>query len=198
MKEIFEILDNFIESCEPTLIVAQVMIMLTSFIMEKFISKKKKRDKKFIRLERVIRYKKHKLIYKKIVETKENKLINEKKGNLIEELVKNKSQKNSKILLLLVLINICNYILNLKIPNLNSKIISLFLTVTFGLIAFYNILIIYRSRKGYYGTNYDEAKEILYFIKQNNNDINKGKKIFNDFNDIVVNEMPIADMETQH
>ncbi len=70
-----------------------------------------------------------------------------------------------------------------KILNFNSVfILCLFVNILTCIITIYLYLINYRNKLGYFGNNYDEAKELLYFIKmiKDDSDINKGKKIFNE------------------
>lgn len=108
----------------------------------------------------------------KIVEDKltyEYKEEDKKSYNSVSDMVIDaKSPKNDNIMIVMfvyVIINYCFIFFN----NIDMLYV-LFLTVLIWLILFYQILLIYRNRKGYYGTNYDEAREIIFFIKQSSND----------------------------
>lgn len=97
-------------------------------------------------------------------------------------LIGKKSKKNDnvmKLMFVFVMINCFFSFINVNIRD----IVYLVLTVQIWLVLINQILLNYRNKKGYYGTNYDEAKEIIYFIKKSSNDdINKfgGKKILNE------------------
>lgn len=85
-------------------------------------------------------------------------------------------------MILLFLCVMSNYFLFFNEINIQD-IIFLVLNVQIWLVLVNQILLNYRNKKGYYGTNYDEAKEIIYFIKKSSSDdINKfgGKKILNE------------------
>lgn len=73
--------------------------------------------------------------------------------------------------------------------NIKTEVIICLCSLIFCMLIF-NLLTIYRISKGYYGTNYEEAKELIYLFKEdsNKNGKNTGKKIFNDINDPVNEE----------
>lgn len=70
--------------------------------------------------------------------------------------------------------------------------VLLFLCTCAFLVCIAKFLIYFRIKNDYYGTNYEEAKELLYYLMKNNdkNNRNSGKKIFNEekkYTDLKVN-----------
>lgn len=123
-----------------------------------------------------------------------------KQDSVIEELfIKKKKTYNHAIKLMFIaalLYCIINIIFDINIKN--EVIILLDIVVVLMIIS--QLLISYRIKKGYFGTNYDEAKEILIYLIENNdkNDKNSGKKIFNEIDenkakDIVPVPAPVPD-----
>ena len=109
--------------------------------------------------------------------------------NSISDMVINeKSKKNDNVMIVMSIYVISNYCFYFFI-NVNIQyIVFTFLTVLIWLVLINQMLLTYRNKKGYYGTNYDEAKEIIYFIKKtSSDDINTsgGKKIFNEMEEQV-------------
>jgi len=69
-------------------------------------------------------------------------------------------------------------------PDIKIEILII-LDVLIGLIIMSKLLLFYRIKKGYYGMNYEECKELIYYLMndKDKNDINRGKKIFNEIED---------------
>lgn len=81
---------------------------------------------------------------------------------------------SSFIQLFLLVINITTKIL------IDYKAFIIFLSLSW-LILIYYLVLIFRFNNGYYGTNYSEARELIYYIKNqkdSSNNNTKGKKIF--------------------
>lgn len=105
-----------------------------------------------------------------------------KKYSIVEEMY-NKKRRRYQYAVVFLSISAGIYSCMGIFLNFNFQVeVLLLLFVLIGLIAILNSLVSYRIKKGYYGTNYGESKEILYYLKtdKNRNDKNSGKKIFND------------------
>lgn len=73
--------------------------------------------------------------------------------------------------------------------------IPIFLLIMSVMIVINQSLTIYRVKKQYFGTSYDEAREILYFVKKSKDkDSNNGKFIFTDEQP----EIPSANEQTEY
>ena len=100
-----------------------------------------------------------------------------------EAILEDKAKKNS-IAILGLFFSVLIYSLLYFVFEINVKFEIFFvITVMIVMVVMNQMIITYRMKKGIYGTNYTEAKEILYFIKEyskNNQDINKGKKVFDE------------------
>lgn len=73
--------------------------------------------------------------------------------------------------------------------------IPVFLIIVAVMIVINQSLTIYRVKKQYFGTSYDEAREILYFVKKSKDkDSNNGKFIFTDEQP----EIPSANEQTEY
>lgn len=107
-----------------------------------------------------------------------------KKKSVSEIYIIEKIRDYNYIMIMLFSVSFLYYLLYFfKILNFNSVfILCLFVNILTWIITIYLYLINYRNKLGYFGNNYDEAKELLYFIKliKDDSDINKGKKIFNE------------------
>lgn len=107
-----------------------------------------------------------------------------KKKSVSEIYIIEKIRECNYIIILMFCVSFLYYLLYFfKILNFNSVfILCLFVNILTCIITIYLYLINYRNKLGYFGNNYDEAKELLYFIKmiKDDSDINKGKKIFNE------------------
>lgn len=135
--------------------------------------------------------KKHKLEYKLVIHNYkkkniENNLRKNRKAMknicVLDDFIEKKLEKNSKIMKFLLFFMVLYFIYE---SYFNKNLVKLRFGILVGLaclLVLYNILIIYRYEKGYYGTNYEEAKELLYYIKKtkNNHNDSNGKKIFNE------------------
>lgn len=105
----------------------------------------------------------------------------QKESSVIDDLLY-KKRKKYKHAIKLVFVTALIYCITNIIFNNNIRIeVIIFLDIFAVLIIISQLLINYRIKKGYFGTNYTEAKEVLYFLKVNNNKNNKtGKKILNE------------------
>lgn len=120
---------------------------------------------------------------KQYVKSKPMGKIIEDHNSVSDMLVEKKSRINEDVMFGNFIFLIINYSLFFLGSIDVHYIIFALLTVLVWLIVICQILLIYRNEKGYYGTNYDEAKEIIYFImKSSNDDINThgGKKFLNE------------------
>ena len=103
-----------------------------------------------------------------------------KKNSIVEEIYCKKIKQYTHAM---NAIGVCIliYCINIKLFSTEIKMeLLIFLFVLFGLTIILRILISYRIKKGYYGSNYEEGKEMLYYllVDQDNNK-NSVKKIFN-------------------
>ena len=98
-----------------------------------------------------------------------------------EELIDIKLKQLKVILLCSSFIQLFLLIINMTANiSIDYKAFIIFLSLSW-LILIYYLVLIDRFNNGYYGTNYSEARELIYYIKnqKNRNDDNtKGKKIF--------------------
>lgn len=104
-----------------------------------------------------------------------------KQNSIVAQLIANKRKSTNKIILIILcFIIIFDIMKNFNIGNVNEKIYNS-LYIILCLIIVSQITTLYRYRKDFYGTNYIEAKELVYFIAKNNNNISKnGTPIFNE------------------
>lgn len=169
MIKIFDFFGDIIfnTSYAVSLISVIISVLLRVGIMK--ISKEKSKMRLFI-----IKY-----IFKFYDNDSEN---NTNKSIIVEEIYEKKkkiyNRALSAILLCILIYCIKNILFNTEI----NMAFLIFLYVLVGLIMISRILISYRISKGYYGTNYEESKEILYYLLEDKdkNDKNSGKKIFNE------------------
>lgn len=107
---------------------------------------------------------------------------NKEKYSIVEEIY-NKKKKQYVYAIVILAISASIYCCMDIFFNFDFHFeILLFFYALIGLIAILNVLVSYRIKKGYYGTNYEESKEILYYMTEDKdkNNINPGKRIFND------------------
>lgn len=122
-----------------------------------------------------------KLTIFKVQQHREKKLEKVKTESVMEEFIQNKLHEIRKIYRILFtygLLCVCiKYRFNINI----EKKIFVILCVLISLIYIYKKLLRYRYRKEYFGVNYAEAKELVYFMMkpQNTDKPHKGKRIFN-------------------
>lgn len=110
---------------------------------------------------------------------------NDKQNSIIDEIY-NKKRKQSKLVLISVTVGIMIYCCkNLFFYNDIQTEVLFFLDVLLIFLLMSRFLISYRIERGYYGMNYEECKELIYYLMDDNdkNDKNKGKKIFNEIDD---------------
>lgn len=104
-------------------------------------------------------------------------------SSILDMLINEKSKRNENMMIVISIYMILNYYLYVFV-NVNIQyVVFVLLTALVWLIVIYQIVLIYRSKNGYYGTNYEEAKEIIYFTKKlSDDDINMsgGPKILNE------------------
>ena len=102
--------------------------------------------------------------------------------SIVDEILKHKTNKNSKAINIISLFSLIYNILYLSSINIRFEILICTNILTW-LILIYSLLILYRIKRGFYGTTYFEAKDIIYYIIKNqninNNKFNNGKKILN-------------------
>ena len=95
------------------------------------------------------------------------------------------------ILLFFVVYVVINVILNKEIKSF----IPIFLAVMSVVITLNQSFTAYRVKKQYFGTCYDEAKEILYFVKESKDkNPTNGKFIFTEEQQ----KMPVVDKQTEY
>lgn len=125
--------------------------------------------------------KRRKIIKKEVIEESFGN-IDEKNMSICDDFIKKKIDKCNKIMKIISCFAIICFICNFFDENRNIVIWRFVILVGLACLLFlYHFILIYRYEKGFYGTTYEEAKELLYFIKQNNNNnYTKGKKIFNE------------------
>lgn len=75
-----------------------------------------------------------------------------------------------------------DYLASNKFNNeIIKKLFIFWITFLLVLTYLYRVILKYRIKRGYFGANYQEAKEILYYIKNSNdNNRHNGKKIFDE------------------
>ncbi len=117
----------------------------------------------------------------------EEAFIENKESKTFEESILETKTKNNCITIIGIMLAVLIYNSLYFIFGINLKTeIFLVLTIMICMIVLHQTVITYRIKRGVYGSNYGEAKELLYYIKEyskNNKDINKGKKIFNEVNE---------------
>lgn len=104
-----------------------------------------------------------------------------KKQNTFVEDFYRKQKKQSLQSLFAILVYLLSYYTFSIIYKIEiQKNILIYIYIYSLLILFSKLVLYFRIKSGYYGTNYEEARELLYFlININKNDLNSGKKIFN-------------------
>lgn len=121
-----------------------------------------------------------------VLEEKENvekeSYLSKKQRSIVEEIYYKNIEKYNRASIIIYMSIIIYYCINIFFSN-NIKIeVVILLYVFWALTLILRFLIGYRVKRGYYGTNYGESKEILYYLAENRdkNDKNSGKKIFNE------------------
>lgn len=140
-----------------------------------------------------IKIKKHRKLYKEFNKRIKAEAIiikkSDKKNSIVDNFILDKKKefnRSFKILLISALINCYAYIIfDYKIKI--GVLILLCTLILFNIIL--QLVVSYRINKGYYGTNYAEARELLIFLIENNdkNDKNSGMRIFDEL-DVYCNE----------
>lgn len=105
---------------------------------------------------------------------------NEKKSSICYELYKKKNKNLNKLWFEIFVFISVNSIMNKFIDTKTKNIVSASLLILFVLVSINKIILNYRFKNGYFGTNYLEAKELIYYIKNSKNNTHKGKKIFDE------------------
>lgn len=106
----------------------------------------------------------------------------QKHDSFSENYIETKLKKCRKAIWSIIVFSILyNYLKYFNYVNIEDNTF-IFLLIMLWLVTGCYMLFNYRYVKGYYGMNYTEAKDLIYFIKQlkNNNNNTKGKKIFNE------------------
>lgn len=114
-----------------------------------------------------------------------NKNFDEKQSSIIDKLYKKNNRMINHAIAANFLGIVIYYFTNIVLgTDIEVEIIMLLYGSTI-LVLILKALIYYRVKKGYYGMNYDECKELIQYLMNDidKNDIDKGKKIFNETND---------------
>lgn len=127
---------------------------------------------------------------------------NEIKQNVVENLLSKKIKRNN---FALILLSVCFLAYratgSLSIVEMKNEV-AICLSLFIFCVLIFNLLIRYRISKSYYGTNYEEAKELIYLFKEDSdkNGKNTGKKLFTDINDQVNAKeiVPVPDSQWQY
>ena len=116
----------------------------------------------------------------KSTKNKKSSKISKKQNNVMNYFYKEKKKQIRKSLTI-IMVSIVFYFCIHTIFNIEMKIGIILFLYAYALMALIaQLLLNYRIENGYYGTNYEEAKELLYYIKNNkNNKRISGKKILN-------------------
>lgn len=103
------------------------------------------------------------------------------KIDIIEKFSKAQFQKNTIALISVTFcLVICLCLRTFLIIEIN-RMVPVILIILAWLILIHQFLLAYRVKKQYYGTNYEEAKELLRFVNQSKDDApHSGKYVFND------------------
>lgn len=101
--------------------------------------------------------------------------------DILEKFLKKQLKKNT-LALIAVFICLIIYSCLYFVSNMNLEhVILIILNILPWMIMLHRVLVIYRVKNQFYGTNYDEAKELIYFIKNSrNNDSQNGNYYFNE------------------
>lgn len=103
------------------------------------------------------------------------------KIDIIEKFSKAQFQKNTIALISVTFCLIICLCLRTFLTIEINRMVSVILIILAWLIVIRQFLLVYRVKKQYYGTNYEEAKELLRFLIQSiDNDTHSGKYVFND------------------
>lgn len=116
---------------------------------------------------------------------KTNKNLDKYQNSIVDDIYRKKKRKMNYALIV-EFVGIAFYFCINIILNTDIKFeILFFLYGSFMLILLLKVLVSYRIKKGYYGMNYGECKELMKYLLNDvdKNDIDKGKKVFNDTND---------------
>lgn len=143
--------------------------MLKKMLKDELFVEKKIKKKQIIYIDKKGNVKKVSDSYKKQI-------------SIVEEMYyKNIEQYNRASIIICASI-IVYYCINIFFTNDIKIEVLILLYVLFIFIAILRFLSGYRIKRGFYGTNYAEGKEILYYLAQNSdkNDNNTGKRIFNE------------------
>ena len=119
---------------------------------------------------------------KEIVNQKRKDKRIKEQDSIIEELLNKKKKTYNNAIKLIFIAALIYCIINIIFDRNIKMEIIMFLYIFVVLIIISQLLIRYRIKKGYFGTNYEEAREIFIYLMENNNkgDKNSGKKIFNE------------------
>lgn len=143
----------------------------------KVLKKNTKKERKKLRRTRY-----NDILYKKLVYKYADKKIENYKS-ISDILIDKYLKRNDNVMIVMLIYVTIIYNLNF-FTNINlESIVFLLLTILIWFILIDQILLIYRNKKGYYGTNYDEAMELICFIKQSSNDdfnTSNGIKVLNE------------------
>lgn len=123
--------------------------------------------------------------------TKKNKRIlisslkdDNKSNSIVEEIYTKKIGQYNKSSSIICICIVIYYFLNIFFSTDIKIEVIIFLYALIGFTIISKVIIGYRIKKGYYGKNYEEGKEILSYltIDKDKNDKNSGKKIYNEIN----------------
>lgn len=135
---------------------------------------------KMCNLMKIVDYYYSNLLFKLLKERLKKFQVNKENSIVEEVLYKKKKQYYNALCAIVFSANV--YCYGDIFFHINAKTeILLFLYVIMGFIIVSGLLVSYRIKKGYYGTNYEEGKELLFYLIKNSDKNNKdsGKKIFN-------------------
>lgn len=126
------------------------------------------------------------LFISNIIITAKYKIENDSKNTSYVKEIYNKKKKQYKKSSIIIVICIMTYFLKNMIFHTEIKVgMLIFLYGLFALITIGRLLAYYRIERGFYGANYEESKEILHYLLEDQDKNNKisGKKIFNEIED---------------
>lgn len=111
--------------------------------------------------------------------------LNKEQKSTVDKIYDKKKKQFNKALLALFLGMLIYYFIHILFDAGIKIGVFIILGVSIVLIITLRLLVSYRVKKGYYGMNYEECKELIYFLMDNkdNNNIDNGKKIFNEIED---------------
>lgn len=127
---------------------------------------------------------------------------NKMQYSIVEELYNKKTKQYNYAVIPLLFGAILYCFIDIFFDMNTNMELMIFLDIFICFVLISRGLIVYRIKHGYYGTNYEEAKELLYYLIQDNdnNDKNIGKKLFTEIDNYNVEKSvePVTNGELQY